>query len=337
MPPGDGQPDSIQWEPVPGAPGAAFYPLIRKIDAISSNSYLITTPDVIILIDPGGLPEQAAHLFRIIGMCQARDARPLFIFLTHAHTDHFIGIQAEPAFVHPDALVFAVEQSGAHALESGDTTVTQSDLMQAPFFPMKVHLHLFSQERVNPSEDMRFPNGAGITIIRDRAGAAGLPCERIVFGPGPALTVYHTPGHSPDSICLQMGELLFTGDILFAASPGIAGLTGWSRETLIHSLGAAETLIAKGGIRLVCSGHGRMIPAADALRMLSAVRADARSLDNIAEMEPDRAARTAAFAGDCMEQVNEIFTIMSGRLQYVSFILDELGESGIADRSSTLI
>jgi len=80
-----------------------------------------------------------------------------------------------------------------------------------------------------------------------------------------------------------------------------------------------------------------VIPAADALRMLAAVRADARSLDNIAEMEPDRAARTAAFAGDCMEQVNEIFTIMSGRLQYVSFILDELGESGIADQSSTLI
>ncbi|HJX56389.1 MAG TPA: MBL fold metallo-hydrolase, partial [Methanoregula sp.] len=140
-----------------------------------------------------------------------------------------------------------------------------------------------------------------------------------------------------DSICLQIGELLFTGDLLFAASPGIAGATGWSQETLIHSLGAVETLIAEGGIRLVYSGHGRVIPAADALRMLLAVRADARGLANIAEMEPNRAARTAAFAGDCMEQVNEIFTIMSGRLQYVSFILDELGESGIADQSSTLI
>lgn len=337
MPPGDGQPDSIQWQPVPGAPGAAFYPLIRKIDAVSSNSYLITTPDVIILIDPGGLPEQAAHLFGVIGMCQARNARPLFIFLTHAHIDHFVGIQADPAFAHPDALVFAVEQSGAYAIESGDTTVTQSDLMQAPFFPMKVGLHLFSPERAYPSEDMRFPNGARITITRDQTGPAGLPRERIEFGPGPALTIYHTPGHSPDSICLQMGELLFTGDLLFAASPGIAGVTGWSQEMLIHSLGAIETLIAKGGIRLVCSGHGRVIPAADALRMLSAVRVDARSLDNIAEMEPDRAARTAAFAGDCMEQVNEIFTIMSGRLQYVSFILDELGESGIADQSSMLI
>jgi len=337
LPPGDGQPDSVQWEPVPGAPGAAFYPLIRKIDAVSSNSYLITTPDVIILIDPGGLPEQAAHLFRVIGMCQARDARPLFIFLTHAHTDHFVGIQADPACAHPDTLVFAVEQSGAYAIESGDTTVTQSDLMQAPFFPMKVQLHLFSQARVYPSEDMSFPNGARITITRDQTGAAGLPRERIVFGLGQDLTVYHTPGHSPDSICLQMGELLFTGDLLFAASPGIAGVTGWSQETLIHSLGAIEMLIANGGIRLVCPGHGRAIPAADALRMLPAVRADARNLDNIAEMEPDRAARTAAFAGDCMEQVNELFTIMSGRLQYVSFILDELGESGIADQSSTLI
>ena len=35
-----------------------------------------------------------------------------------------------------------------------------------------------------------------------------------------------------------MGDLLFTGDFLFAASPEIAGLTGWSQETLIHSLGA---------------------------------------------------------------------------------------------------
>jgi glyoxylase-like metal-dependent hydrolase (beta-lactamase superfamily II) len=338
LPPGDGQPDSIEWQPVPGAPGAALYPLIRKIDAISSNSYLITTPDVIILIDPGGLPEQAEHLARVIGTCRAENDRPLFVFLTHAHTDHFVGIQADPAFAHPDTVVFAVQQGGACALESGDTTVTLSDLMQAPFFPMKVGLHLFSQKRPDLcSEEMSFPNGARITITRGQTGPAGLPCERIEFGPGPALVVYYTPGHSPDSVCLQIGELLFTGDLLFAASPGIAGLTGWSQETLIHSLGGVETLIAKGDIQLVYSGHGRAIPAADALRMLPAVSADARGLANIAEMEPDRAARTAAFAGDCMEQVNELFTIMSGRLQYVSFILDELGESGMADQSSTLI
>src|SRR5512136_2947066 len=108
LPPGNIQPDSITWQLVPGAPGAALYPLIRKIDVISSNSYLITTPDAIILIDPGGLPEQAEHLSRVIGICRAEKDRPLFIFLTHAHIDHFLSVQSDPAFTHHDAAIFAI-------------------------------------------------------------------------------------------------------------------------------------------------------------------------------------------------------------------------------------
>ena len=172
---------------------------------------------------------------------------------------------------------------------------------------------------------------------QDRDGLDGLSCERIVFGPGPALIVYHTPGHSPDSICLQIGELFFIGDLLFAACPGIAGIVGWSQETLIQSLGGVETLVAGNRIRQVCPGHGRIIPSEDALKMLSNVRIEAQGLANIAEMDHERSACTAAFAGDCMEQVNELFTIMSGRLQYVSYILEELGESGMADQASLLI
>jgi len=149
LPPGDGQPDAITWLPVPGAPGAALYPLIRKVDVISSNSYIITTHDVIILIDPGGLPEQTEHLSRVIGMCRAEKDRPLFVFLTHAHIDHFLGVQSDPPFACHDAAIFAVQESGARALESGDTTITLSDLMQTPFFPMKVGLHLFGQVRAD--------------------------------------------------------------------------------------------------------------------------------------------------------------------------------------------
>ncbi|MFA6225580.1 MAG: hypothetical protein WC620_05215 [Methanoregula sp.] len=57
MPGGNEPPVSQVWQPVPGAPEAQLYPLIRKIDTISSNSYLIQTGDVILLIDPGGLAE----------------------------------------------------------------------------------------------------------------------------------------------------------------------------------------------------------------------------------------------------------------------------------------
>jgi len=77
--------------------------------------------------------------------------------------------------------------------------------------------------------------------------------------------------------------------------------------------------------------------AADAARMFASVRNEAMALENIAELNSERATGTAAFAEDSMEQVNEIFSIIAGRLYYVSFVMDELGESELAEETSTLI
>jgi len=339
---GNDQLAPLIWQPVPGAPEASINPLIRKIDTISSNSYLIATEDAIILIDPGGLPEQVEQLSRAIAECRAKKDRPVFVFLTHAHIDHFIGVQSNPAFASSGVAVFAVQQSGAVALESGDGRLTQADLLQTTISPMKIGLHLLTDERARLPGVMAslcFPNGAEITIVHDRThdNPAGLPHERVQFGHGPALDVFHTPGHSPDSICLKMGSVLFIGDLLFAANPGIAGLIGWSQEALVQSLSGIDDLLSGGEIRFICPGHGRVIPAPDALRMLSAVRSDALALANIAELNRERAIRTAAFAEDCMEQVNELFTIMAGRLYYVSYIMEELGEAEMAEEASGLI
>ncbi len=71
--------------------------------------------------------------------------------------------------------------------------------------------------------------------------------------------------------------------------------------------------------------------------MLDAVESDARLLTGIAEWNQDRARQTAAFAEDCMEQVNELFTVMTGRLYYVSHVMDELGESETAAALHALI
>ncbi|HNL86968.1 MAG TPA: hypothetical protein PKH71_07425, partial [Methanoregulaceae archaeon] len=96
-------------------------------------------------------------------------------------------------------------------------------------------------------------------------------------------------------------------------------------------------LVAEGGVTHVCPGHGNVISAGDAARMFSRVRADAQSLSHIAELNRDRAVATAEYATDCMEQVNELFTIMAGRLAYVTYILDELGEAGMAEETAALI
>jgi hypothetical protein len=71
--------------------------------------------------------------------------------------------------------------------------------------------------------------------------------------------------------------------------------------------------------------------------MLSSVMTDAKVLSNIAELNRERAEQAAAFAEDCMEELNELFTIMAGRLYYVSWVMEELGESDTADRMSSLI
>ncbi len=339
MPGGNASLVSLSWQPVPGAPGARIYPLIRKLDTTSSNAYLIQTDDVILLIDPGGLAEQAAQLALVIEECRREHDRPVFVFLTHAHIDHFLGTQCTPAFAHSKAAVFAVQETGAAALECGDGKLTQADLLGQIISPFRIGLPLLTDGRIDSCGvpvSRTFSNGATVSIIRKPA-ATGLAREQIRFGSGPALDVYHTPGHSPDSICIQMGGLLFIGDVLFAANPGIAGICGWDQSALIRSLDGIEALFADGGIVFVLPGHGRVIAAADAGLMFAAIRADTLALENIVELNRERAIETAAFAEDCMEQVNELFTIMAGRLYYVSYVLEELGEEDVAAEVSRLI
>ncbi|MFP3868046.1 MAG: MBL fold metallo-hydrolase [Desulfobacteraceae bacterium] len=50
------------------------------------------------------------------------------------------------------------------------------------------------------------------------------------------LTVLHTPGHTPGSICLYTPGHLFTGDTLFVGAAGRTDLPGASLELLIHSI-----------------------------------------------------------------------------------------------------
>jgi hydroxyacylglutathione hydrolase len=50
------------------------------------------------------------------------------------------------------------------------------------------------------------------------------------------VSVIHTPGHSPDSICLLVDGKLLTGDTLFVGECGRTDLPGGSAEDMYHSL-----------------------------------------------------------------------------------------------------
>lgn len=67
------------------------------------------------------------------------------------------------------------------------------------------------------------------------------------------LKIYHTPGHTPGSVCIQYKDALFSGDTLFAGSVGRTDLPGGSEQEMISSLRFLRTL---PGYLKVFPGHG---------------------------------------------------------------------------------
>ncbi|HOL21564.1 MAG TPA: MBL fold metallo-hydrolase [bacterium] len=66
--------------------------------------------------------------------------------------------------------------------------------------------------------------------------------------------VLHTPGHSPGSICLRCGNIVFTGDTLFCGGYGRTDLPCASEETLFKSIN--EKLLVLPEDTIIHPGHG---------------------------------------------------------------------------------
>ncbi|MFH1077457.1 MAG: MBL fold metallo-hydrolase [Pseudomonadota bacterium] len=67
------------------------------------------------------------------------------------------------------------------------------------------------------------------------------------------LSVIHTPGHSPGSICLYGEKNIFTGDTLFVNGMGRADLPGGSYNTLISSI--RDKILTLPDDTIVWPGH----------------------------------------------------------------------------------
>ncbi len=73
-------------------------------------------------------------------------------------------------------------------------------------------------------------------VYPDAAPDADLSDGQEIPIAGSTLTVLHTPGHSPGSVSLRGGRLLFSGDTLFAGGPGATGRSYSDFDTIIASI-----------------------------------------------------------------------------------------------------
>ena len=69
-----------------------------------------------------------------------------------------------------------------------------------------------------------------------------------------SLEVIHTPGHTPGSICLKCGKVLFSGDTLFFEGVGRTDLPEGDYDAIVRSI--AEKLMVLDDDVKVYPGHG---------------------------------------------------------------------------------
>lgn len=109
-------------------------------------------------------------------------------------------------------------------------------------------------DHTNGNDAIKSLTGVSAVGFGDIESNTGLRVEDGAEYPlgGSCIRVLHTPGHSPDSICLLYGDALFTGDTLFVGKVGGTDLDDGAR-TEYASL--HEKILALPGGTRVLPGH----------------------------------------------------------------------------------
>jgi glyoxylase-like metal-dependent hydrolase (beta-lactamase superfamily II) len=107
-----------------------------------------------------------------------------------------------------------------------DHTGAVDDLAEA--YQCPVYMHSADLDLTDPKQVGRGFDGPIYTKVS--------PLERIDQIGTFAIKVYHTPGHTAGSCCIQYRSLLFTGDTLFAGDIGRTDLYSGDEQEMLASL-----------------------------------------------------------------------------------------------------
>lgn len=101
-----------------------------------------------------------------------------------------------------------------------------------------------------PEESLSRLLGSPLTVIEDFFTVT----DGDVIAEDLSIRVLHTPGHTPGSISLLAGDMLFSGDTLFRESIGRSDLPGGDQAALVRSIRDKLFLLPED--TLVLPGHG---------------------------------------------------------------------------------
>jgi glyoxylase-like metal-dependent hydrolase (beta-lactamase superfamily II) len=324
------------WQRVPGTASVEIFPIIAKPSIVSSNCYIFSAPDAIIVIDPGASPAQTLQINQILIDALAVEQRPVLVFLTHCHQDHS---QEAGGFALPTGteIKWFAHEAGVAALSRGDRQLTVAYLY--PWHPevcqVQFNGKLFDSSKGFETEVFVFANGARIELQSEpitMPNGTEIKHQGLPLGAGEYLEFYHTPGHTPCSISLRIGSLLVLGDLPFAANPGLCGLDGWSHADLLETLRKVDWLLETQDFAVCCPGHGHCDSAESMRLKLRLLEHEAQVLTRVDLMNAERIGSLKSYVDELLEEAAALFTILSGRLYTASYYLSLLEEDAAAAR-----
>jgi glyoxylase-like metal-dependent hydrolase (beta-lactamase superfamily II) len=180
----------------------------------AENCYLVMDEQAgeCAIVDPG---EEAGLILHKVAEA---GAKPVGIWLTHAHIDHVLGVPR-----------VAAETGAPVWLHPADRPLYDAVPEQAAWFGLA-------------------PPGPLPAPGREMVHGEQLQVGAIRF------EVRHAPGHSPGSVCLVGPGVAIGGDVLFAGSIGRTDLPGGGFDTLIASI--EHELLSLPDDTILYSGHG---------------------------------------------------------------------------------
>ena len=324
------------WQKVPGATAVEIFPIIPKANCVSSNCYIFSAPDALVVVDPGANPEQTRQISRLLTDALALSQRPILVFLTHCHQDHSqeAGSLELPAGI--EIKRFA-HQVGVEAMKHRDPNLTVAYLYPGNpgICTARFEGVLFASIPTSERPALELADGRRIELHTEPIAmpdGATLQRQWLPLGDGNRLEIYHTPGHSPCSISLRVGSMLMLGDLPFAANPGVCGLDGWNHADLLQTLRKVDWLLETPDITVCCPGHGYCVSAQSMREKLRLMEAEASNLTNVPLLDAERITALKTYVDELLEETAALFTIFSGRLYTVSYYLSLLEEESAASR-----
>ncbi len=140
-----------------------------------------------------------------------------YVILTHGHGDHIAGV---PKIKERTQAKILIHKKDEYMVKSAEKNF--SSLMGGP--------------DISFSADLLLKDGDTISLGEHE------------------LKVMHTPGHTLGGICIKTGDMIFTGDTLFAGSIGRTDFEGGSFEDIMTSI--KSKLLVHDDSTKIFPGHG---------------------------------------------------------------------------------